>query len=280
MAMRSSRLMSCCLLIAALVACKKDTHEGLTGNDNNPTSYLLKKQTFEHTAATNGQLFFFEYNADNQVSQIKRVQWGYRAAPVEKWYDTAIYSFQYSNKLPVRCTIQEMHGTWYYDYTYSGNKIIQKTIKYANQSIQGYTLYAYNSDDKLIEVVDSTDKVNFRHLFDYDDNLTTVTTYNLGSNPQKKSKTAYSDFDTKINYIKAVNGLPVIFAWDSFNTGSYSSSSPNNYGVEKHFWDVDINASFGPPTTMNYSYEYNEEDLPVKMRYGGWTVTFEYQKYK
>ena len=172
-----------------------------------------------------------------------------------------------------------MNGTWYYDYTYTGDQITKKTIKFANQSIQGYILYTYNSDDKLIEAVDSTNKVNFRHLFEYNNNLTTVTTYNVGTNPQKKSKKEYSNFDTKVNYIKAVNGLPVIFPWDNFGIGPYSSSSPNNYGLEKHFWDVDINASFGTPTTMNFSYEY-KEGLPVKMYYGGWTVTFEYQKYK
>jgi len=277
--MRYLRLTLCCSLVVALFACKKDNHQRSGGNDKNHTSYLLKKQTFDHATGTNGEFFLYEYNADDLISEIKRVQWGKNSSG-QKWYDTASYSFQYSNGLPVRCTIKERGGTWYYDYTYNGSLISKKTIRYANQNVQGYSLYTYNSDDKLIEIVDSTTQVNFRYLFDYNNNLTTLTIFRLSATPQKKSKIEYSNFDTKVNYIKAVKGLPVIFAWDNFNTGSYSSSSPNNFGFEKHFWDVDINASFDVPTTMNFSYEYNDEGLPVKKYYGGWTVTFEYQKYK
>jgi hypothetical protein len=282
--MKLSRLVSICFLLFAFFACKKDDNKDATSStNNNPTSYLLKKMTFEHTAATNGLIILFEYNTNNQVSQIKNIQWNYGAMnlpPGQKWYDTSTHSFNYSNNLAVSCTRKERTGTWFYDYEYRGNQIIKRTIKYADGNIQGYNFYHYNAEGKLIERVDSTNKVTFRRSIIYDNQLITLITYNLWSTPQKKSKTEYSNFDSKVNFTKAVNGLPANAAWDDFTIGTYSSSSPNNFGFQQHYWDVDIDKDFGAPTSDNYSYEYNEEGLPTKMYYAGWTVVFEYRKYK
>jgi hypothetical protein len=82
-----------------------------------------------------------------------------------------------------------------------------------------------------------------------------------------------------VNFIKAVNGLPLTFVWDN-NYHSYSSSSPNNFLVENYYTPVNMDQPFGSPNLINYSYEYNAEGLPTKMRYGSWLVTFEYEKYR
>lgn len=118
--------------------------------------------------------------------------------------------------------------------------------------------------------------VDFRHVYEYNNNnLATLTTYTLWSTPQRKSKEEFSNYDGKINFIRAVNGLPV-----SHDMHSYSSFSRNNHGFIKHYWDVDMNKDYLAPTDMAYSYEYNEAGLPTKMYYGGWTVTYEYEKRK
>lgn len=281
--MKHLRLLSICFLLFGLLSCKKDCNtEAINTIDNNPT-YLLTKTTSEHLAGTNGEIFLFNYNSENQISQIKRIQWVFGASnvqPVQKWYDTTTYSFIYSNNLPVRCIIKENTGSWFYDYEYQGNQIIKRTIKYADGSIQGYTRYSYNAEGKLLEAAEFTDKINFRHSIVYDNQMVTIIKYTLWSSPQKKSKTEYSNFDSKVNFIKAVNGLPVSYTWDCFNIGSYSSSSPQNFGFQQHYWDVDIDKEFGAPSSTTNSYEYNQEGLPTKMYYAGWTVTFEYQKYR
>lgn len=279
--MKLSAICAFAFLLFGLCACKKDRDSNSTFWDNrNPTSYVLKRQTFEHTGGTNGESYHFSYNSANLVSEIKRIQWGYgpvNIIPIEKWYDTSVQRFDYQNGLPVKCTIKESSGLWYYEYSYKGTQIEQTTVRYANGDIQEYNLYKYNSDGKISEIVDSTPgRINFRHVYEYNNNnLSTLTTYILWSTPQQKSKEEFSSFDGKVNSIRAVNGLPI-----SHNMQSFSSFSLNNHGFIKHYWAVDMDKAYLAPTTMAYSYEYNEEGLPTKMYYGGWTVTYEYQKLK
>src|SRR4030095_1387956 len=249
---------------------------------NNPTSYLLKKMTFDHALGTNGESFSFSYSADNLVVEIKRVEWGAGVINgTPQWYSTTTYSFIYNGGLPVACTVKRNGDVMgYFDYFYREGKIYKKIIKYADGTIERYTLYFYDAMGRLKEAIDSSDKVDFKHTLDYNSDLITSTTYTLWSSPQTKSKTERSLFDDKVNFIKTVNGLPQISEWDSFNLISFSSDAPNNWRKEEHFWDIDINKDYEAPTTMYYSYEYNEESLPIKMQYGGWTVIFEYLKYK
>jgi hypothetical protein len=131
----------------------------------------------------------------------------------------------------------------------------------------------------LVEKTDSSDKVNFRYVFTYTDNnnLESVTNYILWS--QRKAKYEWLSFDDKINFIKAVNGLPPTFMWDN-NYNAYSSSSPNNYISLNYYAPINIDQPFGAGYFENNSYEYNDEGLPVKLFSGPWVVTFQYEKYK
>ena len=123
--------------------------------------------------------------------------------------------------------------------------------------------------------------MNFRYVFTYNsnNNLTSVINYILWSTPQQKVKYEWLSFDNKVNFINAVNGLPITFIWDN-NYSAYSSSSPNNYLDQNYYTPVDINQPFGPANYISNSYQYNEEGLPIKLFSGPWTVTFEYEKYK
>jgi hypothetical protein len=123
--------------------------------------------------------------------------------------------------------------------------------------------------------------VNFRYVFTYNsnNNLTSVTNFILWSNPQQKVKYEWLSYDNKVNFIKAVNGLPITFVWDN-NYGAYSSSSPNNYIDQNYYVPVDNSQSFGSPHYINNSFQYNDQGLPLKQFSGPWTVTFEYEKYK
>lgn len=274
------------LLISLLsFSCRKERDcEKNESYITNPTSYLLKRQIWTGPT-TNGGSFLYVYNSDHVVSRIERYQWGTYSSnggPLQTWYDTAYYTFEYTNGLCTKWSVDEGGAKGYFVYEYNEKKLpVKRTLYYNNHTIQSYSFYKYDNADNLIEKTDSSDKVNFRYVFTYNssNNLTSVTDNILWSNPQQKMKYEWLAFDNKVNFIKAVNGLPSTFVWDN-NYHSYSSSSPNNFIAENYYSPVNMDQPFGSPIYFNYSYEYNNEGLPTKMKYGPWLVTFEYEKYK
>ena len=250
----------------------------------NPTSYILKRQTWTGPT-TNGSSFLYIYNSDNLISKIERYQWGtysMNGGPLQTWYDTAYYAFEHNNGLCTKWTMNEGGANGYFVYDYNNRNLpVKRTLYYSDHTIQSYDFYKYDDKDNLIEVVNSTDKVNFQYVFTYNhrNNLTSVTNNILWTVPKQKAKYEWDSFDDKVNFIKAVNGLPSTFVWDN-NYGSFSSSSPNNLVAENYYVPVNADQPFGSPNTITYTYEYNEEGLPIKMYYGPWVVIFEYQKYK
>jgi hypothetical protein len=251
---------------------------------SNPTSYVLKRQIWTGPT-TNGESFLYVYNSDHLVSKIERYQWGTFSAnggPPQTWQDTAYYTFEYTNGLCTKWSIDEGGAKGYYVYEYNEKKLpVKRTLYYSDHTVQSYSFYKYDNADNVIEMTDSTNKVDFRYVFTYNssNNLTSVTDNILWSNPQQKIKYEWPTFDNKVNFIKAVNGLPSTFVWDN-NYHSYSSASPNNVLAENYYVPVNMDQPFGLPIYYNYTYEYNNEGLPTTMKYGSWIVTFEYEKYK
>ena len=269
------------LLLVALTSllafsCRKEIDRGKNEPYiTNPTSYVLKRQIWTGPT-TNGGSFLYIYNKDHLVSKIERYQWG------QTWHDTAYYSFEYTNGLCTKWVRDEGGGLSYIVYEYNEKKLpVKSTIYDIDHIVQSYTFYKYDNTNNLIEKTDSTNKVDFRHVFTYNssNNLTSATENILWSNPQQKIKYEWLAFDDKVNFIKAVNGLPSTAAYDN-NYHSYSSSSPNNFTAENYYTPVNMDQPFGPPLYTNDSYEYNNEGLPTKMKYGPWIVIFEYEKYK
>jgi hypothetical protein len=250
----------------------------------NPTSYILKRQTWTGPN-TNGESFLYLYNADHLVSKIERYHWGTfssNGGPIQTWYDTAYYTFGYTNGLCTKWAFDEGGSNGYYVYEYNEKKLpVKRTLYYADRTVQSYNFYKYDDAGNLVEKTDSSNKVDFKYVFTYNssNNLVSAINYILWSNPQQKMKYEWLAFDNKVNFIKAVNGLPSTFAWDN-NYHSYSSSSPNNFIAENYYTPVNMDQPFTSPSSFNYSYEYNDEGLPTKMTYGPWLVTFEYEKYK
>ncbi len=247
-----------------------------------PGSYLLKRQIWTAPTA-NGGSFLYIYNSDHLVSRIERYQWGtysVNGGQLQTFYDTSYYALEYAGNLCTKLTISDGGADGYIAYEYNDQNLpIKSTIYYSDNTVQSYSFYKYDGLNNLIEKIDSTDKVNFRYVFSYNEsnNLTSVVNYILWPNPQRKVKYEWVAFDTKVNFIKAVNGLPITFRWNN-NYHSYSSSSPNNILTEKYYVPVNIDEPFDSPNFTNYSYSYNEAGLPTTMSYGAWTVIFEYEK--
>ena len=269
------------LFVTALIAacsCTKRPNDEKKLEIQNPTSYLLRKIIWSGPTS-NGESLAFFYNSDHLVSKIERYEWS--GGPSQITYDTSYYSFEYTNGLCTKWKVSEgFEGYFIFEYN-TRNLPVKRTCYYADNSFSHATFYKYDNDDNLIEKTDSAVTIDFRSVYAYDSNNDLVSSieYILWSSPQQKVKYEWSNFDQKVNFIKAVNGLPVTAAYDN-NVGSYSSSSPNNAQTENYFSRVDINQSFGSPNSSSFSYEYNEQGLPVKMKTGPWIVTFEYEKYK
>lgn len=247
-------------------------------NSQNPTSYILRKQTWSGVSS-NGESFAYFYNSDHLVSRIDRYQWSNGTA------DTTYSTFEYENGLCRKWTLYDGYARafayGYFIYEYNNSDLPVKRTYYSDNAVDFYTFYKYDNANNLIEKFDSSQSIDFRSVYSYnsDNNLVKATEYILWSSPQQKSQIEWSDFDQKVNFIKSVNGLPITAAYDN-NYRSYSSSSPNNYHVESSYDQVNIDQPFGQPFSDYSQYEYNDENLPTKMVYGPWTVSFEYEKYK
>jgi len=251
--------------------------------EGNPTSYLLEQITLEAKGSTNGSNTYFGYNANNQVSEIKRVNWGYvtyNNDPPVRQENTITYSFEYSNQLAVKVTQKDGYASWTLEYDYVGDQIAKKTIRYADGSVQDSTLYRYDTDGNLTEAVQYTDKANYKYEFTYGNNLITMTHYTFNFYPQKKDRIEFSGFDKKINFIRTINGLPEPFCNEELSFLFYLTSAAGNYTLTKSYGRIGINDVFGTFTTGNYSYEYNEEGLPIRMYSDSHTEIFKYRKYK
>jgi len=266
------------LFVAALITAYSCTKEpdGSPAKIQNPTSYILKRQTWSGVPS-NGLSVAYFYNSDHLISRIEKYVWGIGFA------DTSYSTFEYENG---RCRKRTEYDGYaraypygYFIYEYNKDDLPVKRTYHSDSAVEFYTFYKYDNANNLIEKFDSSHSVDFRHVFSYngDNNLVKVIDYILWSSPQQKSQREWSSFDNKVNFIKAVNGLP---SPDDNNVGEFSSSSPNNYVIEAAYDQIDIDQPFGQPRFYNYTYEYNEEGLPVKITEIPWIVTFEYEKYK
>ena len=270
-------------------SCKKPDHQY---NTTPATSYLLIEETWSGPV-TNGQRFTFSYNSDNEVIKIEHWQW---AGPTEPPYDTTFPGYEYTN---YEYTNGLATKSWdngdpksYYLYNYNKGLLINRTsyttVDISNDSLSPvfqdntpvrYWSYIYDSQNHLKEMRDSGEnRMNYSEQYTYNDsgNLVKLINYEYDGNtmPLKKLKYEWTSFDEKINFLKAINGLPA----SDGNFGGVSVFSLNNQVSVNYNYYIDINQPFGVPNTTGYTYEYNDEGLPTKMVTGPRIVTFKYKK--
>ena len=281
---RHFRLILFCVVSIVFIACKKDTVPALVDNGKgNPTSYVLEQLSYEARGGTDGSTLHFRYNANNQVSEIRNVQWtdiSYNNDPPVRQESTTTYRFEYLNQKVVKCIQNLGFASWTVEYDYAGDQISRKTIRLANGIAQDSTLYKYDTDGKLTGAVIYTDKANHRSEFSYSNDLITRTNYILNTNPQQKYKIAFSGFDNKINYIRTINGLPKAFGGEEYSFFFYATNAPGNYTETRYYNFTGLNDNFSSFSTIKYNYEYNEEGLPTMMYADDYTTIFQYRKYK
>jgi hypothetical protein len=272
------------------------------------TSSLLIEANWSGPS-TNGQDITFSYNSNNQVSQIRNAEWysfSYNGGSYQIGYDTSYITFAYTNGLVTKAWGNQFASGYAYErYEYNDRQLLIKKTSYDRVAIGGDSASPifksdvpvrifdcnYDNHDNIIQIIDSSPadvnstyptNTNYTFVFNYNDSndLTSLTSNEYAGNvsPVRKYKYDYSNFDNKINYIKAINGLPPTDGWDN-NFGGYSSSSPNNILTEAYYIQTDPNQPFvALQMPIIYTYEYNDEGLPISMYYAGWKVTFTYKK--
>ena len=281
---RFNSLLFCYFVSVVFICCKKDNIRSMVDNGKgNPTSYLLEQITDGGKGGMGGLDYYFEYNTDNQVSEIKRVQWGYVTYgnnPPVRQENAMTYSFEYVNKLPVKCTLIDDVFMWTFAYEYEGDRIVKNTVRYFGVNVQDSTFYSYDPHGNLGEAVLFKNNAKYKSEFTYGNDLITHTSYLLDVNLKQKYRSEYVAFDKKINFIRAINGLPATFIVDDISFYDHTSPGPGNNTQIKSSCIVGINDNFTSLNSVNYSYEYNEEGLPVRMDVNGLTSIFKYRKYK
>lgn len=258
------------ILSTILLSCKKESPK-VTPPNANPTDYLLTSVTWSGPL-TNGESYQLLYDSDHLVSVIEDITWS--ASPGNT--DTAYFNFQYTDGLCSKVTRTDKTDSSYWTYEYDNMKRPVKQTNYRNGAVTTVAKYKYDDPGHLINVTVTTSTYKpvetSSFLFDSQNNLTTMNTTDAISNRQLK--TEWTAFDDKVNYIKAVNGLPP--GTYLFDSNSYCSASPPHNCLADNWEDI----SQGSGYSTQYQYQYNDQGLPTQITYFTWIMTLVYQKYR
>jgi hypothetical protein len=268
------------IALAGLLSCSKDIDTHAKLQNMNPTDYILTKAT--NTSNTNGETNYFYYNSDKLVSGIMQCNWGMSSlnnGPWQTWYDTTDYTFEYTDGLLTKKT-EHLHRRFLYFFTYEYNQLnqlVKMSVLNSDNSLQKYYQYYYDGNGNMIRREHRSPDLSFTDHYTYDqnNNLISEETVSKPGPYQTKYKTEWITFDNKVNYTRAVNGLPY---WDHM---SVSTLSPNNPISQRHYQSQKSTDPYGvPDPILSSTYTYNAAGLPTKIISGNWTVDLEYQKYK
>lgn len=256
------------------------------GVAQNPTSYELISEVWSGPV-TNGQSYLFAYDSTHLLTSYKRIQWGqggYNITdsgnfPLPGFADTSYFHVEYSNGRVSGLYSVDGGARGYAAYEYDSAGRLVKVISQPGDYIY---LYSYNDKGQVTDRKEmNTTAINFHYTYVYDNNgnLVKEVDSTLYTNPPLIYMTEYSDYDSKVNPLRALNGYGISSGAD-VNFGSGASVSPNNAGTSRYSTNTNGGPDFGPPSTASYNYQYNDEGLPVQIQSGPWIITLQYKKYQ
>lgn len=286
----------CTLLIIialSVISCRKEITPVAASPSQNPTSYELVSETWSGVA-TNGESILFTYDSTHLLTDYKQIQWGQGGYsitdsgnfPLPGFSDTSYNHLEYSNgRVSKQYVIDKNGGQGYWTYEYNSKGWLVKITTYDlnGQPEDGYTyLYSYNENGQVTDMRQGDASApSYHDTFEYDSagNLTKEVDSTLYINPAWVQISEYSNYDNKINFVRALNGYPTTYSTGN-NFGVVSSFSPNNYGKVEYYGSIQPGDPFGLLSSSVNAYQYNDQGLPVQIVSGPWTVTLQYQKYK
>ncbi len=263
------------LLMLLGFSCKKETQPVDAGTKMaNPTDYLLVSQTWAGPT-TNGESYILSYNDQNLLSDAEHIQWGGGSTANG---DTSYYHFEYLNGLCQKWTITQKGNPSATFYTYNDKGLPVKVVYYDGDRYNRTDRYEYDAADRLASVTDSGWQLEYAYEFLYDNHGNPAVIDRRSLTDSIEMRDELTSYDDKVNWVRAVNGLPSgsIFHADinSFNSGMLHNVLTSTFS----FSGFPAN----PPgsTQYQYQYQYNEQGLPTQMISGPWIVTNVYKKYK
>jgi hypothetical protein len=237
------RYLSLLGLLLAFAACKKDDD-----NSNTPTT---TKMYVSSVISHEMDSVIFDYNADKQVTRWARFYTG-----ETNTYTTFIYFIRYENGKPATLDFTnyadgttELKTVRY--ITYDGSKPVK--IRPSTSLTGPYDSLTYNSKNQVTGIysfnsIEDTNPATFILTWENDNVVKAVTT-NQGS--------AYSNTYTYDN-------KPGIYAGLAYLT--YNSHLNFQYYSANNLLTDTFDDGHGYTYTDNYTYEYNENGYPVKMK--------------
>jgi hypothetical protein len=265
------------LLIPLIFSCRKETPQAdARPKITNPTDYLLISQTWTGPT-TNGLSYTLSYNDQNLLSDVEGIQW---CCGTTADGDTTYSHFEYSNGLCQKFTIIHQGGSGSIAYEYNSRNLPVKMNAFTGTTYYYTNIFEYDSEDRLIKVTDSSWQLNYIYEYSYDDQTNPAMETVRNMTDSSITKNQWTSYDDKINYTKAVNGLPpgALFTGD-FN-GNFSSMIHNV--LASNYTTTIFPYSYSSPGIFQYQYQYqyNEQGLPTQIVDGPWIITNIYRKYK
>jgi hypothetical protein len=264
------------LLFLSGLSCRKETPHADTGSKiTNPTDYLLVSQTWTGPTS-NGLSYILSYNKENLLSDAENIQWWGGSTSNG---DTTYYHFEYANGLCQKVTVTDNpRSTGTIIYEYNTKSLPVKVVFYNSNVYYKTDRYEYDAHDRLVRVTDSSWKTAFIYEYSYDDQGNPSMEIASNVSDSTSTRNEWTSYDDKINWIRAVNGLPTeSILFDDINT--YYSSMLHNV-LTNNYTFIGFAGNSGLPTEYKYQYQYNEQGLPTQILDGPWIITNTYRKYK
>ena len=262
------------LFLPFIFSCKKETEQAdRRSNVTNPTDYLLVSQTWTGPT-TDGLSYTLSYNNENLLSDAVQIQW---AGGSTANGDTTYYHFEYSGSL-----CREFKFTWHgstalYIYEYNAKGLPTKVILNDSKTDWRACYYEYDPADHLIKIIDSGQDLNFTHEFSYNDqgNPSSYIYRDFWANASKK--TEWPAYDDKVNYARAVNGLP---PQSILYENSAGFNVMRNNALTFKYTSTGFINSTEIPYVFQDQLQYNDQGLPTQITSGPWIITNTYVKFK
>jgi hypothetical protein len=274
------------ILLVVTVSCKKSETTPLAGG--NPTHYLLTRETYTNGTPSANEGLIFTYNSNNLVIGVKR----YANIISGSKADTIYTTFQYNKYDHCSMVVSNWSfnagypDTMLYQYADPYSSLITSAVHKGNSGGVAYTTtyyYTYDAYGNLSTRHDTSGGSwnNFDYTYDAMGNLQCMDMHFTEGAKPRKARYEFPQFDDKVNYMLAVNGLPPLF-WNygGRSASQYPQTAAHNATLQRLYTSVNEDQPFNYSRDDVYTYEYNEDGLPTKMSYKYGTFTFEYKKYK
>jgi hypothetical protein len=267
------------LLLASLIvlsACKKDhSSAGTSGPSTNPASYaLISYASFVNQTLVDSMSFTYDAAARLLTSYVDIPFGSGQIFPTE-------YQFSYTNGKCTRIDITAEGYSTYYTYQYNSDSTVDTVKFYSSPDTvpAASAFFSYNATGQMVDEFDFAGSLNYSHyVYTYDalGDLSTSVDSSLASSPGFVTTWRYTDYDSKVNLLRAVPGYPTTNSLMPSFGGQHSS--PHNCLQTITTGNIAPGGQY-VADTVNFKYTYNSAGLPTQIVNGIDTFRLVYMQF-